>query len=89
VVSFNCRPAPIDDEVIALLRSRVGDDGFLSVGEALKSGDKVKINDGPWKALVGVIERDLKPSERILILLTTIRYQGRLTIERDCVEKIS
>lgn len=88
VVSFNDKPTPIDDEVIALLQSRVGNDGFLTVSEALKPGDKVRIKDGPWKALVGVIERDLKASERILILLTTIRYQGRLTVERDWVEKI-
>jgi len=88
VVSFNYKPAPIDDEVIAFLQSRVVNDGFLSVGETLKPGDRVRIKDGPWKALVGVIERDVKASERIQILLTAIKYQGRLTIERDWVEKI-
>ncbi len=89
VVSFTDKPTPIDDEVIALLQSRVGDEGFLNVGEALKPGDKVRIKDGPWKTLIGVIERDLKASERILILLTTIGYQGRLTIEKDWLERIS
>lgn len=89
VVSFNCKPNSIDDDVIAFLQARIGDDGFLSVGEPLKPGDKVRIKEGPWKALEGVIERDKKPSERILLLLTGIKYQGRLTIERDWVEKIA
>ena len=89
VVSFNCKPAPIDNEVIELMKSRVGKDGFITVGEALKPGDKVRIKDGPWQAIVGVIEKDTQPSERVQILLTAINYQGRLMIERQLVEKIA
>jgi transcriptional antiterminator RfaH len=88
VVSFNFKPAPIDNEVIELMKSRVGKDGFLKVGEALKPGDKVRIKDGPWIAMVGVIERNTQASERVQILLTAISYQGRLMIERQLVEKI-
>lgn len=87
VVSFNLKPAPIDNDVIELMKSRVGKDGCLHVGETLKPGDKVRINDGPWKAIVGVIERNIQPGERVQILLTAIDYQGRLTIERQLVEK--
>jgi len=88
VVSFNFKPAPIDNEVIELMKSRVGQDGFLKVGEALKPGDKVRIKDGPWRAIAGVIERNTQASERVQILLTAINYQGRLMIERQLVEKI-
>ena len=87
VVSFNLQPAPIDTEVIELMKSRVGKDGFINVGEALKPGDKVRIKDGPWRAIVGVIERNTQPGERVQILLTAINYQGRLMIERQLVEK--
>lgn len=89
VVSFNATPAPIDEEVIELLRARVGNDGFLRVGEALKPGDEVRIKDGPWKALVGVVERNLQSGERVQLLLTAINYQGRLLIEREWLEKVS
>ena len=89
VVSFNFKPAPIDNEVIELMKLRVGNDGFLKVGEALKPGDKVRIKDGPWRAIIGVIERNIHPSERVQILLTAISYQGCLAIERQLVEKIS
>jgi transcriptional antiterminator RfaH len=88
VVSFNFKPAPIDNEVIELMKSRIGQDGLLNVGEALKPGDKVRIKDGPWRAIVGVIERNTQPSERVQILLTAINYQGSLMIERQLVEKI-
>ena len=89
IVSFNDEPCPIDDEVIAFLESRVGSDGFVSLGSPLKAGDKVRIKDGPWKALEGVVERDVKPSERVMLLLTAINFQGRLTIESDWLEKIA
>ncbi len=89
IVSFDDKPTPIDDDVIALLQARVDDDGFLKLGEPLKPGDKVRVKDGPWQTLVGVVERDMKADERIMILLDTIKFQSRLTIERDRVEKIS
>ena len=89
VVSFNSQPAPIDDEVIEFLKSRVGDDGFLNVREALNPGDKVRIKDGPWKAFSGVIERDITASARVQILLTAINYHARLVTEREWVEKVS
>jgi len=88
VVSFDDKPIPIDDEVIALLQARVDNDGFLRLGEPLKPGDKVRVKDGPWKALAGVVERELKSNERIVILLDSLKFQSRLTIEKDWVEKI-
>jgi len=88
VVSFNSNPAPIDKEIIELLKARVGSDGFLSVGEAFKPGDEVRIKDGPWKALVGVVERNLQSGERVQLLLTAITYQGRLMIESQWIEKV-
>lgn len=89
VVSFDEKPTPIDDEVIALLQARVDTDGFMRIGEPLKPGDKVRVKSGPWKALVGVVEREHKSNERIMILLDSLKFQSRLTIERDWVEKIS
>lgn len=87
VVSFNATPIPIDDEIIALIQSRVGTDGFVVIGEALRCGDKVVIKDGPMKDLVGIFERDVRESDRVMILLTNVNYQGRLTIDRDLVKK--
>jgi transcriptional antiterminator RfaH len=89
VVSFNGNPVPIDDEVIAFLQSRVGKNGFLNIGEPVKPGDKIRIKGGPWQELVGVVERNLTTSERVLILMTSISYQGRLTVDKDLVEKLS
>lgn len=89
IVSFGSDPVPIDDEVIALLQSQVGEDGFVRLRKELKPGDKVKITGGAFENLIGVFERHLSDSERVMILLTTISYQGRIVVERELLAEIS
>ncbi|MDT7540863.1 MAG: transcriptional antiterminator RfaH [Acidobacteriota bacterium] len=88
VVCFGGAPVSIEDEIITLLQARVGEDGYLKLGEELKCGDKVVITDGPLKDFAGVFERDMEDSERVMVLLTTISYQGRLCVERGLVRKV-
>jgi transcriptional antiterminator RfaH len=89
VVSFNGKPVPIDEDIIALFKSRIDKNGFIHIGEPLEPGDKIRIKSGPWQELVGVVERDLTEGERVLILITSISYQGRLTVDKEMVEKLS
>ncbi len=51
VVSFGGKPASIDDEIIEMIRSRIGPDGFVRTSEELRPGDKVVIREGPLKKL--------------------------------------
>src|SRR5881394_2786838 len=77
VVSFGGRPATVSEEVILLLQSRTGDDGFVKIGEELHAGDRVVIEGGPFKSLNGIFEREVKASDRVMLLLTTVTYQAR------------
>ena len=77
------------DNLIDLIKSRVGDDGFVRIGEEFSQGDKVLIKAGPLKSIVGIFERDLKDSDRVTILLSNINFQGRVTVERSMVAKVS
>jgi transcription elongation factor/antiterminator RfaH len=89
VVSFNAMPAPIDDEIIALIMSRMTDQGFVRINDDLKAGDRVIIKEGPLKSLIGIFEREIKDSDRVSILLEAVSYQGRMVVERDQVRKAS
>lgn len=89
VVSFNGAATSIDDEIIDLIKARVGADGFVKAAEEeLQDGDKVVITAGPMKDLVGITHR-VKDNDRVTILLTAIKYQGRLMVARDSVMKAS
>jgi transcriptional antiterminator RfaH len=88
VVRFGGQPASVDDSIIEILNDRIDQNGFVKRAEELKQGDRVVVKAGPLRDFVGVFEQELKDSERISILLTTISYQGRLVVSRDLIEKI-
>lgn len=89
VVSFGGSLVSIEDEIITMLQARVNSDGYVRLGEELTRGDKIVVTDGPLKHFEGVFERDMPDSERVMVLLTTISYQGRLCVEKDSVRKVA
>jgi transcriptional antiterminator RfaH len=96
VVSFGGAPTPVEDEIIALIRAQIGEDGFVRMNEDdcmrredLQYGDKVLITDGAMKDLTGIFERSLKDADRVRILLTTVSFQGHLTLDRESLQKVA
>jgi transcriptional antiterminator RfaH len=89
LVSFGDGPVAVDDEIIELIRSRVGKDGFVKIGTDLKPGDVVVVQDGAMKNFTGIFERELKDSDRVVVLLNTINFQARLQIDRKMLSKLS
>ena len=80
-------PAPVDEHIIEIIRSRIDENGFVKTNDELKPGDKVVISAGPLRNLVGIFEREIKGSDRITILLTAIEFQGRLVVDRGLVQR--
>ena len=87
VVCFGENPAPVDEDIIDLIRARIDENGFVKGNDELKPGDKVVISAGPLRSLIGIFEREIKGSDRISILLTAIEFQGRLVVEKDLVQR--
>ena len=87
VVCFGESPAPVDDDIIDIIRARIDEKGFVKTNDELKPGDKVTITAGPLRNLIGIFEREIKGSDRITILLTAIEYQGRLVVDRELVQR--
>ena len=88
VVSFNNRPSVVEEEIIELLQSRVGEDGFVRMNDELRPGDKVIIKDGPLKNIVGVFDSKCKEHERVSILLTAVSFQSSVVIDESRVLKL-
>ena len=87
VIGFGEGPSPIPDEVIEVLRARVGADGYVRLCDEFEPGDELVITAGPLKDFRGVFERHAKDSERVLLLLDAVNYQGRLSVARDAVRR--
>lgn len=88
VVSFGGVPAPVSDEIIELMRERIGADGLVQIEDELKAGDHVKVKQGPLANFSGVFDRNIDGHTRVAILLTSVNYQGRIVIEREHLEKV-
>ncbi len=92
VVTFTGTPALVEDEIIELIRSRIGPDGFVNTLEELENleaGDQVIIKDGRFKGFCGVFDRDIQDSERVRILLDTVSFQAHVVVDRELVHKFS
>jgi transcriptional antiterminator RfaH len=89
LVCFNNQPIQIDDEIIDLIRYRIGDDGFVQEFEQLRAGDEVVINDGRFQNFCGVFEREMPDSDRVRILLNTLNFQAHIVVDRALVNKVS
>jgi transcriptional antiterminator RfaH len=89
IVTVGGVPASISEEAIEEILGRVDHDGYVKIGDELKPGDPVKIKQGPLKDFTGIFEKKTKASERVSILLDTISFQGRVTVDSELVAKIS
>lgn len=89
LVSFGDGPVLVDDEIIQIIRSRIGKDGFVRIGDDLQSGDSVVVREGALQGFVGVFESEMKDSDRVVVLLNTINYQAHLQIDRRMLRKVN
>ena len=89
LICFNNRPTPVDDEIIALVRSRIGSDGFVKMNDDLNVGDEVVITDGRFQSLCGIFERELSDTDRVSILLNTVGFQGHVVVDRNLVSRVA
>lgn len=80
IVSISGQPASVDDTVISMIMSRQSEDGFVRLGAEISPGDDVIVRDGPFAGFEGVLERRMKDSERVMILLKAVTYQFHVVL---------
>jgi transcriptional antiterminator RfaH len=87
VVGIGNVPTPIDDQIIEIIKSQSDADSIVKIGDEFEVGNKVVICQGPLKGLTGIFERNMKDSDRVMILLNTISYQSHIVVERQVLRK--
>lgn len=87
VVGYGNQPASLDEELITIIKSRMREDGLVKIGEEFNPGDEVRIKNGPFKDFIGIFERSMGSSNRVMIMLNTINFQGRVCIEGTRITK--
>jgi transcriptional antiterminator RfaH len=88
LVNIGGVPVPVPDDVIALVRARIGPDGLVRLEDELRQGDSVVIQSGYLKGFAGVFQRQENGETRVTILLNALQCQPRLVIERARLRKV-
>lgn len=87
-LKFGSEIVEVREEIIASLRDRCPG-GIAQVEPlAVKPGDSVKINEGPFLGLEAIFERKMRGSERVAVLLDILGRQTRLVLSGEIIEKI-
>jgi transcriptional antiterminator RfaH len=89
IVTFGNGPTPVNDDIISMIKGRLGQDGFLELSDDLKPSDEVVITDGPFQNISGIFKRELKDCDRVMLLLETLSYQAHVIVEKRLVQKVA
>ena len=88
IVSFGSSPTPVNDDVIQIIQTRTAADGLVRIGDDLKAGDEVMIQEGPLRGIIGVFEKEMNEADRVRILLREVNFQGHVLVPRSDVKKL-
>jgi transcriptional antiterminator RfaH len=78
-------PKAVDDAIVHMIKLKAPD-GYISFEQPkFSKGDKLIIKGGPFEGFIGLFMEELKPRDRILILLNTLKYEASIEVCRDFV----
>ena len=89
VVRFGDEVAIVDDGIIAGLREREGERGYVVVREVrrpMAEGERVRIVQGPLAGLEGVVRRYLPAKDRVRLLLSIVRGVRHVEVDARHVQ---
>ncbi len=83
LVSFGGEPAVVPENLIDILRKRVGEIAEMGgeLFDGLKPGDVVSIKDGPFYGYEAIFDARIPGSERVRVLLEFLGSQRRVPLE--------
>ncbi len=81
------KPVPVPDEMISIIRERIGEEGLIEQGLTMKKGDPVRIRSGAFQDLVGILEKPASAAGRVKVLLQIMHHQIKCDLSAADVEK--
>jgi transcriptional antiterminator RfaH len=85
IVEFGSGPVELDPIIIDAIKERLND-GYVTVkSERFKMGQIVHIKGGPLTGIEAVFMRAMTDRNRVLLLLNTLGFHAKLTMDMDQV----
>jgi transcription antitermination factor NusG len=85
VVEFGSGPVELDTAMIDAIKERLIDGYVTPHPESFKTGQVVHIKGGPLAGLEAVFMREMTDRNRVLLLLNTLGFHAKVTLNSDQV----
>ena len=90
VLTFGDQPVPVSNKVIDFIQGKLGEikaNGGWPV-HTFKSGDTVRITEGPFRDMLAIFEGPTTPGKRVQVLLTILGHTNRVQVKATDLEKV-
>jgi len=88
VVMFGGEAAVAPLDLLDAIRARMRDGYVILAPPALRPGQRVEIIAGPLQGYTGIFEAQRRGAERVAILLDTLKFNARVTLDRAAVRPL-
>jgi len=86
IIGFNGRPTPIDEEILRFLQARSDAEGIILAESTLRRGQEVRVTEGPFSGLLGIIHEPPNAKGRVKILLNILNRAAAVDLPIDFIE---
>jgi transcriptional antiterminator RfaH len=86
ILGIENEPIPIDDRAIEIIKERTNNEGIIEQKLTLRKGARVRIKEGVFRDLVGILESPPDDKGRIKVLLDMIKYSAHVSCSWRHVE---
>jgi transcription elongation factor/antiterminator RfaH len=88
IIGNGDRPIPLDDSVVLFLRTRTDGEGLIKPkSRDPKVGDMVRVSQGPFEGLFGVVDGQIDPKGRIRILMDILHSRVKVKLPYSYLQK--
>ena len=87
IVGNGTEPIPLDDSVVDYFQKQTEKKGFIQPSPRLKTGDAVRVKNGPLAGLMGIIDGSIDEKGRIKVLMDFLKEGTRVELPYSLLER--
>jgi transcription elongation factor/antiterminator RfaH len=87
IVGNGSEPIPLDDSIVDFFRAQTEVDGFIRPSPQLTVGDTIRVRNGPFEGLIGIIDGSIDEKGRIKVLMDFLKEGARVEVPFSCLER--
>lgn len=81
-------PIPVPEEVVEFIKNKIEEKPFVEQQYIFKQGDGVRVKNGIFKDIEGILEKSVTAAGRVKVLLRMMNRLARIELSCGCLERV-